>query len=146
MSLQKWLEFGWLRPHQTSRSEIAGLLAIVDRDLETAKLEQVSPDWRFGIAYNAVLKLCTILLYASGCRAGRELQHKRTIDALPFILGDDRTRDARFLDRCRIKRHEVEYETAGTITDGEANELIQFAVNLRGDVLAWLRTNHPELP
>lgn len=26
----------------------------------------ISADWRFGIAYNAALKLCTILLYASG--------------------------------------------------------------------------------
>jgi hypothetical protein len=57
MTLQKWLEFGWLRPHQTSRAEILDLLSIVDRDL---------------IAYNAALKLCTVLLFASGYRAGRE--------------------------------------------------------------------------
>jgi hypothetical protein len=28
MTLQKWLEFGWLRPHQTSRAEILDLLSI----------------------------------------------------------------------------------------------------------------------
>ena len=44
-------------------------------------------DWRFGIAYNTALKLCTILLYASGYRAERTLQHYRTIQAMPLILG-----------------------------------------------------------
>jgi len=28
MSLQKWVEFGWLRAHKTSKKEIADLLRI----------------------------------------------------------------------------------------------------------------------
>lgn len=35
------------------------MLAIVDRDLADAG-GNISPDWRFGIAYNGALKLCTI--------------------------------------------------------------------------------------
>jgi hypothetical protein len=54
---------GWLKAGPTSRDEINNLLAIVDRDLKDAT-ESISPDWQFGIAYNAVLKLCTILLRA----------------------------------------------------------------------------------
>ena len=145
MSLQKWREFGWLREHRSSREEIRDLLAIVDRDLENARVERLSPDWRFGIAYNAALKLCTALLYASGYRADRQLQHKRTIDALPLILGEGRAKDARYLDRCRVKRHEVEYETAGSATDADADELIEFTVRLRGEAVVWLRAKHPEL-
>jgi hypothetical protein len=63
MSLQKWLEYGWLRSHKTSRKEISDLRRITDRDLLDAAGD-ISADWRFGIAYNAALKLCTILLYA----------------------------------------------------------------------------------
>ncbi len=33
MSLQKWLEYGWLRPHKSSQKEISDLLRIIDRDL-----------------------------------------------------------------------------------------------------------------
>ena len=33
MSLHDWAKAGWLRPHQTSRRQIADLFAIVDRDL-----------------------------------------------------------------------------------------------------------------
>ena len=64
MSLKQWQNSGWLRPHTTSRQEIANLLGIVIRDMEDARRE-ISSDWRFGIAYNAALKLCTILLNAS---------------------------------------------------------------------------------
>ena len=34
MSLQKWLEYGWLRSHQSSPKEISHLLRIIDRDLQ----------------------------------------------------------------------------------------------------------------
>jgi hypothetical protein len=33
MSLRGWADSGWLRPHSTSREEIAGLLGIVERDI-----------------------------------------------------------------------------------------------------------------
>ncbi|MBW2644686.1 MAG: hypothetical protein JRE23_00650 [Deltaproteobacteria bacterium] len=99
MSLQKWVEHGWLRPHKTSREEIENLLQIVNRDLEDAEGD-ISTDWRFGIAYNAALKLCTILLYAEGFRPERTLQHYRTIQALFVILGKQRKRK-----RCQIPRH-----------------------------------------
>jgi hypothetical protein len=49
MSLEQWAKNGWLRSHKTSRQEIAGLLAIVDRDLKDAGGD-ISPDWKFGIA------------------------------------------------------------------------------------------------
>jgi hypothetical protein len=56
MSLQSWLDNGWLRGHKTSKKEIADLLKIIDRDLQDAA-GSISADWRFGIAYNAALKL-----------------------------------------------------------------------------------------
>lgn len=61
MSLKQWVDNGWLRPHQSSPQEIADIMAIVARDLGDAE-GHISADWRFGIAYNAALKLCTILL------------------------------------------------------------------------------------
>jgi len=56
MSLQRWLEYGWLRPHKANRKEISDLLRIIARDLLDAAGD-ISADWRFGIAYNAALKL-----------------------------------------------------------------------------------------
>jgi len=145
MSLQQWHKNGWLRPHQTNRKQIADLFEIVDRDLADARTARLSSDWQFGIAYNAALKLCTILLYAEGYRPERALAHYRTLQALPLILGDKRRRDADYLDSCRIKRNTVEYDVAGRTSPEEAAELIEFTDELQQDVLDWLRNGHPEL-
>jgi hypothetical protein len=36
MTLQKWLEYGWLRSHESGKKEISDLLRIIDRDLQDA--------------------------------------------------------------------------------------------------------------
>jgi hypothetical protein len=144
MSLQQWLSNGWLRPHQTTAAQIADLLAIVERDLEDANRD-LSPDWQFGIAYNAALKLCTILLYASGYRPEKNLAHYRTLAALPLILGKSHKDDADYLDTCRAKRNTAEYDAAGTVSRSEATELRTFTKQLQADVITWLKANHPTL-
>lgn len=144
MTLQDWRTNGWLKPHQSSRKEVQGLLSIVDRDLADARKESLSNDWRLGIAYNAALKLCAILLHTSGYRAENTLQHFRTIQALPWILGSGRKDDADYLDQCRKKRNTVEYDMAGVTSATEAKELLEFAEKLRADVLDWLKAHHPE--
>jgi len=119
MSLLRWEKNGWIRPHQTSAQEIAGLLSIVDRDLLDAQ-GRISADWQFGIAYNAALKLCTILMFASGYRPERNAAHQRTLSVLPLILGSNRKADADYLEACRVKRNTVEYDMAGAATDRDA--------------------------
>jgi hypothetical protein len=144
MTLKQWQDNGWLRSHATSPEEIGNLLAIVDRDLQDAQ-GGISPDWRFGIAYNAALKLCTILLYAEGHRPERTLQHYRTIQCLPIILGPERRMDAEYLEACRTKRNRVEYDYVGGASDDDVSELLDFAKELGGQVLKWLKASHPAL-
>ena len=144
MTLKQWADNGWLKPHQTSRQEIGNLLAIVRRDLTDARAAKLSDDWRFGIAYNAALKLSTVLLYAEGYRPPQNLAHYRTLQALPLILGTDRKADSDYLDACRIKRNTVEYDSVGGATAADADELIEFAESLEKDALNWLRSNHPQ--
>ena len=144
MNLQQWAENRWLRSHQTSPQEIADLLAIVARDLADAECD-ISADWRFGIAYNAALKLCTILLHASGYRPEKNLQHYRTIAALPLILSERMKDEADYLETCRRKRNIAEYDRAGVATEQDASELAAFCRELRQEVLAWLDKHHPQL-
>jgi len=144
MRLQQWAANGWLRPHQTSQQQVADLFAIVERDLADSERD-LSPDWQFGIAYNAALKLCTILLYASGYRPEKNLAHYRTLQALPIILGASRADDADYLDACRAKRNTAEYDIAHTVNQSEADELRGFVRELHSAVLAWLRQCHPLL-
>ena len=69
MSLRDWQKNSWLVEHKTSPEEIAGLLAIVERDLDNAKVAGLADDWRLSIAYNAALQAATAALAASGFRA-----------------------------------------------------------------------------
>ena len=144
MSLKQWADNGWLRLHGTSRKEISSLLSIVERDLTDARRD-ISSDWRFGIAYNAALKLCRILLSAEGYRPSHELQHYRTLAALPEILGETKKEDAEYLNDCRKKRNIVEYDYVGGASDSDAEELIEFVKDLRDEVMNWLKKTHPEL-
>ncbi|MFA6290676.1 MAG: hypothetical protein WC637_02780 [Victivallales bacterium] len=144
MSLKDWLNNGWLRPHKCTREDIQNLFEIVDRDIADAE-SGISPDWRFGIAYNAVLKLCNILLYAEGYRPEKNLQHYRSIQSMPLILGKDRKNDADYLETCRTKRNTVEYDYVGGASEADADELVKFVREFKGDVLNWLKKTHPSL-
>lgn len=145
MSLKNWLDNGWLRPHKTSKAEIEDLLKIVERDLKDSSRKEISADWRFGIAYNAALKLCTILLYSEGYRPEKNLAHFRTIQALPFILGTEKTSYSDYLDTCRIKRNSTEYDYAGGVSDNDAEELKEFVYRFKDEVMEWLKKNHSNL-
>lgn len=97
MSLTNWANNGWLRTYKTDKEEISNLFNIVERDLSDSNQDVVSSDWRFGIAYNAALKLCTILLYVEGYRPEKTLAHYRTLQALPLIMGKSKDNDANYL-------------------------------------------------
>ena len=113
MSLQDWLDNKWLRPHTTDRHEMSNLLAIVDRDIADAASNDISDDWKFGIAYNAALKLCTMMLYANGFRPENNLAHYRTLMSIEFTIGPHRKEDAVYLNTCRAKRNMIEYDNIG---------------------------------
>jgi uncharacterized protein (UPF0332 family) len=145
MSLAQWQNNGWLRRHATSREEIGNLLGIARRDMSDARSRNISDDWRFGIAYNAALKLCTALLYAEGYRPAHTQAHYRALQSLPLILGAERAADATYLEACRVKRNTVEYDYVGGATSADAEELIDFTGSLERDALQWLAQRHPEL-
>jgi len=144
MSLGDWLRNSWLVEHKTSREEIAGLLAIVERDLANAKVAGLSDDWRLSIAYNAALQAATAALAAAGYRAVREQHHYRTLQSLALTIGWPAPKVDRF-DRFRKKRNIIGYESAGVVSEREAQEMHELATGLRNDVLAWLEKQHPKL-
>ena len=145
MSLQDWHKFGWLKPHKTSFQELSNLLAIADRDIADAESEALSADWRFGIAYNAALKLCTMMLYDAGFMPEKNLAHYRTLLSLQYTIGEHRKSDAEYLDACRIKRNHVEYDYVNGASETEAQELVGFAKELRTEVVSKLRARYPNL-
>jgi uncharacterized protein (UPF0332 family) len=145
MSLADWAKNGWLRVHKPTKEEIANLLEIVERDMKDATSKTLSDDWKFGIAYNAALKLCTILLHSSGYRPEKNLAHYRTLQSLSLILGKNQAANADYLDACRKKRNETEYDIAGTVSSDEVRELLEFCKELKAEVMSWLKSHHKNL-
>ncbi len=144
MSLRQWKDNGWLKPEPSSRNEIHNLFVIIERDMKDS-MESVSVDWQFGIAYNAALKLCTVLLRAEGYRTTGGNHHYRTITALPEILGSEWKSRADYLNACRMKRNTLEYDYAGCVTGRDVEELLDFLEVLKREVLEWLETEHSDL-
>lgn len=142
--MRDWLRNSWLVEHKTSPEEIAGLLAIVERDLANAIVAGLSDDWRLNSAYNAALQATTAALAAAGFRAAREQHHYRTVQSLALTIGWPAAKVDGF-DRFRKKRNIIGYETAGVVSEREAREMHELAVALRDDVLAWLAMQHPKL-
>ena len=56
-----------------------------------------------------------------------------------------RKADAEYLDACRVKRNHVEYDYVNGASDTEARELIDFAKDLRSEVVNKLKAKYPDL-
>ena len=144
MNLNEWFNNGWLKRHQTSRDEIQNLLNLVKRDLTDCRIPELSTDWRFAIAYNAALQCCSIALYCRGFKVARgQSEHYRAIQSLVYTLGKEHAADRDYLNACRNKRNISDYDSAGTISDKESLELIDFADDLYQKMLDWLKKNYP---
>jgi len=139
MSLNDWEKNGWLKVHQTSREEIQNLLRIVKRDLKDSQVKGLTEDWRFAIAYNAALQLCTIALYCMGYKPGKgQSEHYRVIQSLILTLGSDYVQIRDYLNNCRSKRNISDYDMAGTISTAEVTELVETTDDLFNHLSKWL--------
>ena len=145
MSLEKWLEYGWLRREPTSASEIKALQGIVQRSLDDAKVEAISADLRFVATFNAVLTAATIALRASGYRTAMQAgHHAKIIESLEFTINAD----GRLIQKVKVfsnKRNKSVYDVAGAVSDQELREITKLATELHNQVTLWLRKSHPEL-
>jgi hypothetical protein len=120
------------------------LLAIADRDIAQCQTSGLGPEWKFDIAYNAVLQLATAALAACGYQAERQNKHQRTIECLEFTL-QIAPEVISFLDTCRRKRHVAVYDRIGAISQKEAADILAAAQNLRRTTREWLKHNYPTL-
>lgn len=141
MTIDSLLDQGVIERREFSQKEISDLFNIVERDLNDSKTKDLSLDWKFGIAYNAALKLITILVRGSSIRVKSGSHHMNTIALLPEVLGNSYIDDRNYLDSCRRKRNAVEYDYAGGVTEIEVKELQDFVVELKAKVQEWCIEN-----
>jgi hypothetical protein len=145
MSLEKWVEYGWLRREPTSPGEIKNLLGIVERSLADSRVKAVSTDLRFIAAFNAALCTATTALRASGHRTVTQAgHHVKTIESLELTLKTNPKLIQRF-KTLNNKRNKSVYDVAGAVSDQELESMVRLANELKGSTIAWLQEFHPEL-
>lgn len=145
MSLEKWAEYGWLKPEPTTRDEIKSLLTIVDRDLKDANVTDISEDRRFEAAFNAARTAANIALRTCGYRTSAQAGHHiKTIESLELTIKAHSTLIQRMKTLSR-KRNATSYDSAGNVSRQELELAIKTATELQREVVAWLEKHHPEL-
>ena len=146
MSLKALLANGALQAHKPSTKEIAGLLALADRNLADAGIRGLSAEGRFQFAYDAALAMATAALHAAGYRTNSNIpgHHAVTVESLQRTIGVDATL-VRKLDAFRRKRNRVSYDAPAAVSAKEAADMLALAAQLRRDVEAWMRTKHAAL-
>src|SRR5947209_20063660 len=99
VSLDKWVEYGWLKAEPTSRDEIKGLLKIIDRDLKDANITTISDDRRFEAAFSAARTAANVALRASGHRTSSGAgHHVKTVESLGLTMKVD----AKLIQRLKV--------------------------------------------
>lgn len=88
MTIEQLLKRGSIVREARREQEINELFKIVERDLRDSSAKDISCDWQFGIAYNAALKLATILVRSHGYRERANGFHLITIKLIPMLLGE----------------------------------------------------------
>src|SRR5215467_9938261 len=145
MSLEKWLEYGWLRREPSSANEIKALQGIVQRSLDDSRVEAISADLRFVASFTAALTAATIALRAAGYRTVTQTgHHTKIIESLELTI----KADPRLIQKLKVfsnKRNKSIYDVAGAVSDQELKEMAKLANELHRLVTDWIKKAHPQL-
>lgn len=117
---------------------------MVERDLDDARIPELSTDRRFATAYNAVLQLATIVIACAGYRVVGLGHHQTTLRALPVAMGNTASGYAAYFEQCRRKRNQVDYDMVNVATETETEDLLAKAEEFKEFVGAWIKKHHPQ--
>ncbi len=119
------LDAGRVKAGRFSHDQVVARLGLARRDLDTAqRIAEVSPDWAFNIAYNAMHQAGRAFLLHRGYRTVGEAHHVTVVRFLELSLGLEHQETLAVMDRMRRKRNRATYDIAGTISQKEVQEAI----------------------
>jgi len=135
MSLDKLIADGSIHPFKATAKEIARSMELAHRDLNQAKrILPESLDWAYSIAYNAVLQASRAYMFHQGYRPASVESHKATLAFMQISVEPQLKETIDYFDRVRNKRHRVIYDEVGLVSEKEAQQLIQKAI----EFIAWV--------
>jgi len=84
-------------------------------------------------------------MYCEGYRTRGIGHHLTTFEFLRTALGPNYEALVDYFDRCRTKRNIADYVGAGSISETEAEDLLEEVRAFAQTARAWIEANHPEL-
>lgn len=127
--LSKLEEEGLIKKLPPDPQRVKNSLDLAHRDVDTATrmLKNEDNDWAFNIAYNSMLQSVRALMFHMGYRPSSKNSHIAVVRFTEIVLMDDYSV---LLDRIRRKRHRSVYDIAGTISNSEAQFVVEMALKL----------------
>lgn len=130
--LERLAGLGHLKREPPGRAELEGLIRTGAARLADAGREELAPESRFDLAYNAAHALALAAMRWHGYRADKRYF---VFQALPHTLGTAAA-TWRLLAKCHQERNQTEYEGLGEVDETLLAGLIEAA----GELLESVRT------
>ena len=145
MTLENLARIGKLKRHVADKLEIARLLDSAESAIRDASIERLSAASRLDLSYRAIMQACLVTMLASGFRPATSEagHHQLLVQALPKTIGLSPDR-VRVLDAFRAARNQSDYG-GRSVSDAMAQEAVDEAKRLLGEVRAWLKAKHPDV-
>ena len=145
MSLENLLKINKLQTHDPSREAVRRLLQAAIRNIEDARITEISGETRFDAAYKCIMQCAMVALWVNGYRTSTNQpgHHQTAIQTLPTTIGLNQG-VVIVLDALRKQRNINDYE-GDPISDQTVIECIKQAEQLHKIVTAWIATNRPDL-
>lgn len=132
MNLQSRIEKRQLQKVEISEAVLADLLKAVERDIKDAEIEGLSNDRRFTTAYAAALGLANYFIRKQGYRVAAKFGHHSLVfEILIEFLGEQVSALSEYFNRCRRKRNNIYYRSAGSISEDEVREIMDKVLQLK---------------
>ena len=137
MDLDELERRGYIKRLPMDIKKIEDSLNLAKRDVNVARsVLNENCDWAFSIAYNAMLQAVRALMFSKGYRPTGSNQHIAVVRFAELFIREE---DAIILDRMRRKRHTTIYDTAGTISEIEAENIVRRAEKLVQEIIKMIR-------
>jgi len=132
MDLKDLLRRGMIEKVAPDKELAKQLLASSENDLTAAadNLKTGHMDWALAIGYNAMLSAGMALMASKGYRAFSESHHLTVVQFCASVISKEASALVSAFNRYRIRRHDIVYGEAGSVSENEAKRAITVAREL----------------
>jgi hypothetical protein len=145
MSWNKLLVEQRVASQPTSKQELDDIREMIATNLNDANVVGLSGQGRYEFAYNAARLMATAVIRASGYRVISKAGHHY------FSFQALESADSAFIkaavhfDAARRKRNDFSYDTPVSISDTDADELVQAVQQFQHEIEQWIHARDPTL-